>query len=127
MTSGANDAIASRASASRRVSGCSHGNAERERALLDRARGEARGRGRSGRSGWVKTATSRWREVAIASSEGTAKSGVPAKTTARPAIHGGAAGQIAGARDVSGARPSARSFRSFSSFLRTRWRFISER
>ena len=35
--------------------------------------------------------------------------------------------QIAGAREVSGARPSARSLRSFSSFLRTRWRFISER
>ena len=106
--------------------GLPHGNAERERALLDRACGEAAaaaarpvGLGEDGDEPVPRGGDRLER--------GQCEVRCSGEDDRQAGVHGGAAGQIAGARDVSGARPSARSFRSFSSFLRTRWRFISER
>ena len=126
MTSGANAAIARAASPPLSVAGCSTGSPSASaRSLTGLA---ARWRPRPlGRSGCVNTATMRWRDAAMASSDGTAKSGRSGEDDRQAAVRGHGVRQIAGAREVSGARPSARSLRSFSSFLRTRWRFISER
>ena len=101
--------------------------AERERAFLDRARGERAAAAARAVGLRENGARSRWREAEIASSEVDRERRRAGEDDRQAAFDWHGAGQIAGARDVSPARPSARSFRSFSIFLRTRWRFRSDR
>ena len=84
----------------------------------------------AGVSGRVVTPTTRCRLCDSASRAGTENCGVPANTTRRESLTWVENGrpQMAGTRgrDSFGA-PEARCLRSFSSFLRMRWRLSSER
>ena len=99
---------------------------ELERALLDRARGDPLAATAAAirlRADGDETMTRCGDRI----ERGHCEVGGSGEDDRQGPVHGGRTVQIAGARDGSRARPSARNFRSFSIFLRTRWRFISDR
>ena len=102
------------------------GKTERERALLDRTRGEALPATAAAirlRADGDETMPRCGDRI----ERGQCEVGGSGEDNRQGPVHGGRTVQIAGARDGSRARPSARNFRSFSIFLRTRLRFISDR